>query len=476
MDRQIPRQLQKPEAKRTKGTTDHRQNKAPGSLVDQTELKPKPQARRISKQTCKLQLNLQLNNSGILECRGRILGLYPTYLPDDNLFIFKFVQQAHLTTIHGGVTLTMTKVRETHWVPRLRKLTKKVIKGCWGCKRFQAQAYQSPPPGCLPLTRTQGVTLYETVGVDFAGPIKYCVTQKTEGKAYLVLYACSLTRGVYLDLLPSLETNKFFISLKGFITRRGRPRVIYSDNGKTFTAAADWLSKVRKDEKFHDGLVQLDIAWRFNLSCPPWWGGQFERLIGVFIHVYAPTNDTDEELEEDVEMPVLTPSSTLHLRPTQLPEQSAHHIQESDLRKRAKYLLRCKEAMWSRWSKEYVRSLRERHSKSGGEQTPHPLVGDVVIIQDKSGNRNSWKLGIVDMLIVGRDGIVRGAKMRAGKGVMERAVQHLCPLELSVDRTPKATLDPTTPAFKPKQVAAETAICESRRLHEWSNPGTFKER
>ena len=107
-----------------------------------------------------LQLNLQPNKSGILECRGQIIGVYPIYLPDDSLFTFKFVQQVHLTTLHGGVTLTMAKVKDTHWVPRLRRLTKKVIKSCWGCKRFQAQAYQSPPPGNLPLTRTQGETPY----------------------------------------------------------------------------------------------------------------------------------------------------------------------------------------------------------------------------------------------------------------------------------------------------------------------------
>ena len=208
----------------------------------------------------KLQLNLQPRVSGILECRGRLIGAYPVYLPDDNLFTFKFVQHAHLTTLHGGVTLTMTKVRETHWVPRLRALTKKVIKSCWGCKRFQAQAYQCPPPGGLSLTRTEGVTPYETIGVDFAGPIKYRVTHKTEGKGYLVLYACSLTRGVYLDLIPSLETNKFLTSLKRFIARRGRPRVIYSDNGSTFKAAADWLSNVRNDEKFHNCLTQLDLT------------------------------------------------------------------------------------------------------------------------------------------------------------------------------------------------------------------------
>ena len=190
-----------------------------------------------------LQLNLQSNESGIMECRGRIIGAYPIHL---------------------------------------RRLTKKVIKGCWGCKRFHVQAYQSPPPGNLPLTRTQGETPYLAIGVDFAGPIKYRLTQKTEGKAYLALYACSLTRGVYLDLLPSLETDKFLTSLKGFIARRGRPRVIYSDNGSTFKAAADWMSKVMKDEKFQYQLSRNDIAWRFNLSRAPWWGGQFERLIGLF--------------------------------------------------------------------------------------------------------------------------------------------------------------------------------------------------
>lgn len=91
-------------------------------------------------------------------------------------------------------------------------------------------------------------------------------------------------------------------------------------------------------------------------------------------------------LKDDVEMPILTPSSMLHLQPTQLPGLSPHHLQETDLRKRAKYLLWCKKAMWSTWSKEYVWSLRERHRRSGGDQTPHPSVEDVVIIQDESRN------------------------------------------------------------------------------------------
>lgn len=80
-------------------------------------------------------------------------------------------------------------------------------------------------------------------------------------------------------------------------------------------------------------------------------------------------------LEEDVELPGLTPSSMLHLRPSQLPELNAYHIEEPDLRKGAKYLYRCKEAMWSRWTREYVRSLRERHSRERRQTDLPPLSG-----------------------------------------------------------------------------------------------------
>lgn len=44
---------------------------------------------------------------------------------------------------------------------------------------------------------------------------------------------------------------------------------MYSDNGKTFVAAAKWLKKVHEDEKFNDFLSQQSIIWQFNLSLIP---------------------------------------------------------------------------------------------------------------------------------------------------------------------------------------------------------------
>ena len=229
----------------------------------------------------RLQLNLQERQDGLLECRARIQGDYPIYLPDSHPFTEKQTVVAHQSTLHGGVGLTLTKVRERYWVPRLRRLAKKVIKKCYGCKRFQAVVLKRPPPGNLPRDRTEGRAAFQVIGVDFAGPLKYRKGKKNEGKAYIVLYACSLTRRIYLELLPNMETTEVITSLKRFIAHRGRPKKIYSDNGKTFVGAANILKTIMHDEKVHDYLAKHRIMWQFNLSRAPWWGGQFERLIGL---------------------------------------------------------------------------------------------------------------------------------------------------------------------------------------------------
>ncbi|KAK3727323.1 hypothetical protein QZH41_006278 [Actinostola sp. cb2023] len=407
----------------------------------------------------KLQLNLQASSSGLLECRGRIQGHYPIYLPDTHQYTEKLVEELHCATLHGGVGLTMAKVREHFWVPRLRRLAKKVRRNCHGCKRFQVSAYGTPPPAPLPTTRTEGTHPYQVIGVDYAGPIRYRTTRQREGKVYILLYACSLTRGIFLDLLPNLETSEFLRSLKGFIARRGRPERIYSDNAQTFVSASKWIKTVMKDEQLNDFLATQNITWQFNLSRAPWWGGQFERMVGliksalnktigngflwwkeleeVLLDVEVTLNNRPlSYVEEDLQLPTLTPNSMLFLNSNALPDLQPHHVESGNLRKRAKYLLKCKEAMWNRWTKEYVRHLRERHSAKATGQGTAPVIGDVVIVKSDEKNRGRWKLGVVEQLITGRDGIVRGAKIRVGKRHLERAVQHLYPLELSCDRPP----------------------------------------
>ena len=85
-------------------------------------------------------------------------------------------------------------------------------------------------------------------------------------------------------------------------------------------------------------------------------------------------------VEDDVHLPTLTRNSMLFVDCTLPPELEAHHIEEKDLRKRAKYLMKCKQAIWKRWSKEYVRGLREQHNQQHRKTTFTVEKGDVVII------------------------------------------------------------------------------------------------
>ena len=285
-------------------------------------------------------------------------------------------------------------------------------------------------------------------------------------------------------MLKTLEVGEFLSSLKRFIARRGRPKVIYSDNATTFKAAAKWLKQIQRDEHLNSFMSVRGIQWKFNLSRAPWWGDQYERLIGLFkatfykiigngILTYSELEDVvlDVEvalndrplsyLEDDVELPALTPSSMLNINPNRLPELEPHHLEEKSLRKRAKFLEKCKNAMWRRWTREYVRSLRERHTKAGGTQTSYPTKGAVVIIQDGNRNRNTWKLGVVTHLIKGKDAIIRGAKVKTVNGELERAIQHLYPLELTSDKW-SSQLNPSAPVYTPRVTKNSAAAARVR--------------
>ena len=76
-------------------------------------------------------------------------------------------------------------------------------------------------------------------------------------------------------------------------------------------------------------------------------------------------------------------------------------------------------------------------------------VGDMVIIKGDERNHAHWKTGIVNKLISRRDGVVRAVRLRAGKSFLERAVQHLYPLELSCDREQPMVLNAQAKEFRP---------------------------
>ena len=86
-------------------------------------------------------LNLVQNTEGIYECRGRIQGSYPIYLPKESLLTKKIIWVAHKKTIHGGVTFTVSNIGKCHSIPSLRKIIKLIIKKCHPYVRYSTMFF-----------------------------------------------------------------------------------------------------------------------------------------------------------------------------------------------------------------------------------------------------------------------------------------------------------------------------------------------
>ena len=98
-------------------------------------------------------------------------------------------------------------------------------------------------------------------------------------------------------------------------------------------------------------------------------------------------------------------------RKIHLPEENLEDIENQDLRKSEKYLRRCKDMLWRRLRSEYLNVLRERHNTIHQVKELEVKPGDVAMIRGEEKNRGMWKIGVVESLITGREGVTHAVKL-----------------------------------------------------------------
>ena len=79
-------------------------------------------------------------------------------------------------------------------------------------------------------------------------------------------------------------------------------------------------------------------------------------------------------------------------------------------------------------------------------------------IKGEGRNRGKWKIGVVERLIQGRDWVIRGAQLSAGKTHIERPLQLPYPLELTCnipERRRGETLRADAREFQPRRAASD---------------------
>ena len=133
--------------------------------------------------------------------------------------------------MHLGIASTMAEIRENWWILRLRSLVKKHIHNC---KVFATKPLVPSTTASLPNFRLEAVRPFLHTGVDFAGPLVYRKKDKSEGKAYIIIFTCAVTRAVHLETSKSQSAEEFQSKLNSFITRKTKPNLIVSDNATVF--------------------------------------------------------------------------------------------------------------------------------------------------------------------------------------------------------------------------------------------------
>jgi len=369
---------------------------------------------------------------------------FPVLLPHDHQFTKMLIRMEHNKRSHCGNQVLQNVLRERFWIPKSRKLVREIIHSCGVCRRHTAKNVETVEAP-LPVDRVREAAVFEVVGIDLAGPL----ILKNLEKVWFVVFTCGVFRAVHLELVANLTSDAFLQSLRRFVARRGRPHVIFSDNGTNFEGANNLLGKLDW-KKIQEETGLWKIQWNFNPPSAPWWGGFWERIVGLvktlLKRVLGNARLTYEELntllcdaEEVINSRPLTYISEnvddlLPLSPSLfLSEIKSHGVPDLDqidtasMNKRMRYRQQLREDLRKRFRDEYL-GLLVHHQIPRKNKTI--AVDDIVLVGDDNQKRIRWKLGRVLEMATGRDGIERVAKVRVSTGELTRPVQRLFPLEM----------------------------------------------
>ena len=107
--------------------------------------------------------------------------------------------------MHGGVRETLAELRRKDWVCKGRQLIKKQLRWCVTCRRYQGKPFPAPTEADLPEHRVQLTRPFNSVGIDFCGPLFVTAGRNEMKKCYVALFTCSATRALHLELISDLS-------------------------------------------------------------------------------------------------------------------------------------------------------------------------------------------------------------------------------------------------------------------------------
>ena len=402
-----------------------------------------------------------LDGDGLVKIGGRLKNSslhhtqkHPYIIPHQHHVALLLVRHYH-EIAHLGCEWVVSQLRQKYWITRVRSCVKKVRNDCMRCRKlFNAPCLQQM--ASLPVERLDPhKPPFTFTGVDCFGPF-VIKRGRSEVKRYGCIYTCLTTRAIHIEKLDSMDTDSFLNGFRRFVSRRGIPEKVFSDNGSNFIGGWTELQKSFQQlsqSKIARYALAKGFEWKFIPPAAPHMGGIWERMVRTVKKVLMGMTEfncrlNDEslttflceaenivnsrpitKLSEDVnDSAPLSPNHLLLLR--ECPSIPPGVFQAADLyKKRWRVVQFMVGQFWRRFLHEYLPELQRRNKWL--HVAKNLKVGDLVLLVEENTPRGVWPMGLVQEVYEGGDGLVRSVKIKTKSTVLIRPIVKCVFLEAS---------------------------------------------
>ncbi|XP_059223171.1 uncharacterized protein LOC131996976 [Stomoxys calcitrans] len=417
----------------------------------------------ISNRSHLLCLNPFIDPKGLMRVGGRLDNAtslsysekHPLILPYNCRISRLLIVFVHQMTLHGGNQLMLRVLRTEFWIPRVKNLIRWAINRCRICS-IMAKKTRCQLMASLPVSRTILDRAFTRTGVDFAGPYdikNYTGRACLITKGYVCLFICFATRAVHLEAVSDLSSTTFLAAFSRFVSRRGCPKEMYSDNGTNFVGASKTLKSEFREflkvigPQLTGSYATQGISWHFNPASAPHMGGLWEAGVRSFKHhlrrIAGSLKYTFEEfstllarieaclnsrplcpISDDVScLDALTPGHFLIGGPILAPPEPDIREAPESIVNRWQRVKALNQLLCLRWKNEYLKELTRRNKWKNPDD--NVKVEDMVVIKEDNIPPNEWRLGRVTKVLPGVDQLVRVVEVKTERGLIVRPVVKL---------------------------------------------------
>ncbi|XP_043498397.1 uncharacterized protein LOC122521619 [Polistes fuscatus] len=413
------------------------------------ELRTLSAGQSLHKRHVLTRLTAFVDRAGILRVGGRLQNSqldedskHPAILPRQSKFTNLVISDAHARTMHGGTQLTLSYIRRTFWIIGGRAPVKSFLKDCLTCARIRGvRAQQLMAP--LPASRVTPSLVFETTGLDYAGPVTMKTFQGRGAKSFkgwIAVFICFSTSAVHLEVVSDYTTEGFLKAFRRFTSRRGIPKTLRSDCGTNFQGAnkqlKDLLSAATKESlKIQRLLANDGTNWIFNPPAAPHMGGKWEAAVkSIKYHLKRTISDTLLTFE-DFSTFLAQVEAVLNSRPL-----SSLSEDPDDIRALTPgHFIRGEVISLSADSRALPAILEKVVDGMSASASDHIQMADIaeryqegslVLITDERLPPSKWPLARVIKLHPGKDGLCRVVTLKTATSTITRPIVKLAPLPL----------------------------------------------